>query len=115
MANKILQRLADEYVVHFDHKEVQNDVDGSQKDHKDLLERDQNCVEKVTGTDNLDSSNTGNCECDLCEHNGVDINRIAARIAHNNLQKTAEETNCFSPGCGDKESTEDESLKECDF
>lgn len=115
MANKILQRLADEYVVHFDHKEVQNDVDGSQEDHKDLLERDQNCVEKVTGTDNLDSSNTGNCECDLCEHNGVDINRIAARIAHNNLQKTAEETNCFGPGCGDKESTEDESLKECDF
>lgn len=94
MSNRILTRLADEYVVHFNHKEVQNDVAGSMKDHKDLLEDDQNCIEKTINVDHLDSSNTGNCQCDLCTPGGDSINRIAARLA--GYQFKNNEANCGS-------------------
>lgn len=94
MKNRILTRLADEYVAHMDHKEVYNDVDGSQKDHLDLLERDQNCIEKITETDDLDSANTGDCECNMCTEGGANINRIAAR-----LFQLQDETDCQGDNC----------------
>ena len=68
MKNRIMMRLAnDQYKAHFNHEEVTNDVDGSLKDHRDLLEDDQNCIEKIMDVADMDSSNTGDCECCLCE------------------------------------------------
>lgn len=86
MAEKDNTVLAKEYKVHSDHPEVSGDVDGSMTDHKNLLENDQNCVEKITKTDNLDSSNTGDCCCDLCDgkcgptHHLLANNRIARQL-----------------------------------
>lgn len=103
MANKILTRLADEYVVHMDHKEVHNDIDGAQKDHHDLLEDDQNCVEKIIDVDDLDSANTGDCKCDLCA-DGCRINRIAARLFKSKLDEEVECGTCMP--CDDTDSKE---------
>ena len=66
MKSERFKKLAEEYVVHLNVDEVTGDVDGSIKQHNDLLEDDQNCVEKIMKVDSLDSSNTGNCSCDLC-------------------------------------------------
>ena len=62
--NRILKKIAKEYVVHEDHQEVVNDIDGTVEDHKELLEDDQDCIE--TKTDIEDNSNIGDCSCDEC-------------------------------------------------
>ena len=79
--NSILKRIATEYVVHENHDEVHNDMDGTQVDHKNLLEDDQDCLE--TKTDIQDNSNTGDCPCDDCVNiKSIHTNRIIARIAN---------------------------------
>lgn len=77
MANRIFNRIATEYVVHQDHPEVHGDVDSSIADHNSLLADDQNCLETANDVANLDSSNNGECKCNMCCDKR---NRIAERI-----------------------------------
>lgn len=78
MKNRLLKKLAEEYVVHFDHPEVKGDVPGAMNDHRDLLEDDQDCIE--TKIDVRDSSNTGDCKCKECQE-------IKTNFASNRLCK----------------------------
>ena len=49
MRHSRLKKLAEQYIVHQNHDEVTEDLQGSLNDHHQLLEDDQNCVEKILG------------------------------------------------------------------
>ena len=73
MRDRFKQILAtEEYVVRGDtigregHTEVSGNVDGTIEDHRNLLKEDQACIETVTKTKNLDSSNDASCTCENC-------------------------------------------------
>lgn len=80
-------QVSEQYVVRGDtigregHTEVSGNVDSTIEDHRNLLKEDQNCVEKVVGVEQLDSSNDANCQCEFCEPKDVlASNRIIKRI-----------------------------------
>ena len=84
MRHSRLKKLAEQYIVHQNHDEVTEDLQGSLNDHHQLLEDDQNCVEKITDMDELDKLNTGDCNCDLCEKDGKPFNTL---LAENRIMK----------------------------